>query len=53
MLITKNVPLKWYFSMKNKLKPSFSIIKDIKAKDRAGVADKPHPQILTDELILI
>ena len=26
-----------------KLKPSFSIIKDNKAKDRAGVGDKPPP----------
>ena len=26
-----------------KLKPSFSIIKDDKAKDRAGVGDKPPP----------
>ena len=26
-----------------KLKPSFSILKDNKAKDRAGVGDKPPP----------
>ena len=36
-----------------KLKPSFSIIKINKTKDRAGVGDKPHPQILADQLILI
>ena len=38
-----------------KLKPSFSIIKDEKAKDRAGVVwgTSPHPQILADQLILI
>ena len=27
-----------------KLKPSFSIIKDEKAKDKVGVGDKPPPQ---------
>ena len=40
-----------------KLKSSFSIIKDDKAKDRAGVGagwgTSPHPQILLDQLILI
>ena len=35
-----------------KLKPSFSIIKDDKAKDRAGVGDNPHPQIMADQSIL-
>jgi hypothetical protein len=29
-----------------KLRPSFPIIKDNKTKDRAGVGDKPPPQIL-------
>ena len=35
------------FKHTNKLKPSFSIIKDNKAKDKAGVEDKPHPQVFT------
>ena len=39
-----------------KLKPSFPIIKDNKTKDRVGqggVGDKPLPQILVNQLILI
>ena len=34
-----------------KLKPSFSIIKDDKAKDRAVVGDKPPPPKLYDRSI--
>ena len=35
-----------------KLKPSFSIIKDDKTKDRVGVGVSPH-LILADQLVLI
>ena len=31
-----------------KLKPSFSIIKDNKAKDKVGVGDKPPPSSFND-----
>ena len=40
-LLTKRTSLKIFKHYK--LKPSFSIIKDDKAKDRAGVGDKPPP----------
>ena len=51
MPITKNVFQNSYSSMKTslkifkhyKLKPSFSIIKNEKAKDKVGVGDKPPP----------
>ena len=36
-----------------KLKLSFSIIKDDKAKDRAEMGDKSHLQIMANQLILI
>ena len=35
-----------------KLKPSFSIIKDEKAKGRVGVGDKPHKVIKFDPILI-